>query len=67
MELTGMVCGVGAEDATCAVCDRPVRGVIGAASRRKVSADTTEYAPMAWCLLDPCGHTFSVRRGGLIY
>jgi len=56
-----------ADDATCAVCDRPVRAVVGTPSRQKMSADTTVYAPTAWCMLDPCGHTFTVRRGGLIY
>ena len=55
------------EDAMCAVCDLPVRAVIGAPSRQKMSADTTVYAPAAWCILDPCGHTFTVIRGGLIY
>ena len=55
------------EDATCAVCEQPVRGVLGEPSRRQLSADTTVYAPLAWCMLDPCGHVFTVRRGGLIY
>jgi hypothetical protein len=67
MGLTGMMCELSGEDATCAVCDRPVRSVLGAPSRRRVSADTTVYAPTAWCMLDPCGHIFTVRRGGLIY
>ena len=67
MGVTGMTYGLVAEDATCAVCDRPVRAVVGTPSRQKVSADTTVYAPAAWCVLDPCGHTYTVRRGGLIY
>jgi hypothetical protein len=67
MDLAGLMGDVSAEDATCAICERPVRGFVGAPSPRKVGADTTEYAPTAWCMLDPCGHIFSVRRGGLIY
>ncbi len=67
MGLTGMTYELGAEDATCAVCERPVRAVVGMPSRPKVSADTTLYTSTAWCMLDPCGHTFTVRRGGLIY
>ncbi len=56
-----------APGATCAVCDRPVRSVTGMASHRPVSASTTVYGPAAWCMLDPCGHTFAVRRRGLIH
>ncbi len=56
-----------AADATCASCDQPVSGVLSAPSREQLNADTTVYAPMAWCLLEPCGHVFAVRRGGLIY
>ena len=67
MGVTDMTYEVLAEDATCAVCDQPVRAAVGTPSRQKVSADTTVYAPKAWCRLDPCGHTFTVRRGGLIY
>jgi hypothetical protein len=67
MVATEMMCELSTDDAMCAVCDQPVRGVLGAPSRQKVSADTTVYAPMAWCMLDPCGHVFTVRRGGLIY
>jgi hypothetical protein len=64
---TEMICELSTDDATCAVCDQPVRGVLGAPSRQRLSADTTVYAPRAWCMLDPCGHVFTVRRGGLIY
>lgn len=67
MGLTGMTYERSAKDATCAVCERPVRAVVSTASRPAVSPDTTLYTPMAWCMLDPCGHTFTVRRGGLIY
>jgi plastocyanin len=67
MGVTGMTSELVAREATCAVCDRPVRAVVGTPSRHKVSAGTTVYAPVAWCMLDPCGHTFTVRRGGLIY
>jgi hypothetical protein len=67
MGVTGMMYELVAEDATCAVCDRQVRAVVGTPSRQRVSADTTVYTPTAWCMLDPCGHTFTVRRGGLIY
>jgi hypothetical protein len=67
MGVTGMTSELVADEATCAVCDRPVRAVVGTPSRQKVSAGTTVYAPTAWCMLDPCGHTFTVRRGGLIY
>jgi hypothetical protein len=67
MGLTGMTYELAAEDATCAVCHRQVRAVVGTPSRQRVSADTTVYMPTAWCMLDPCGHTFTVRRGGLIY
>jgi CO dehydrogenase/acetyl-CoA synthase beta subunit len=55
------------EDATCAVCDEPVRAVLGTPSRQVVSPSVTAYAARAWCTLEPCGHTYSVRRGGLIY
>ena len=55
------------EDATCAVCDEPVRAVVGTPSGRQESAFAAVYARMAWCMLEPCGHAFTVRRGGLIY
>lgn len=61
------MCKVSPEDATCAICDRPVREVLGAPARQKVSVNTTIYGHMAWCILEPCGHTFTVRRGGLIH
>ena len=64
---TDLMCELSTEDATCAVCDLPVRAVLGAPSRQKLSAGTTVYAPIAWCMLDPCGHVFTVRRGGLVY
>jgi len=67
MGAASMMCELTTEDATCAVCDEPVRGVLGAPSRQELSVDTTVYAAMAWCMLDPCGHVFTVRRGGLIY
>ena len=67
MGLAGMIRGRCAEDATCAVCDRPVRGFLGEPYRKKLSTNSTVYAVMAWCLLEPCGHTFTVRRGGLIH
>jgi hypothetical protein len=58
---------VSAEDATCASCDQPVSGVLSTPSRQQLNAYTTAYAAMAWCMLEPCGHVFAVRRGGLIY
>ena len=64
---TGMTCEVVADDATCAICDRPVSDVLATPSRQTVSATATVYRAMAWCMLEPCGHTFSVRRGGLIH
>jgi len=67
MGVTGMTAGLLAEEATCAVCGRPVRAVVGTPSRQEVGTGTTGYALAAWCRLDPCGHTFTVRRGGLIY
>lgn len=55
------------DEAMCAVCDQPVVSVVGTPSRQRISASTTVYAPRAWCVLEPCGHAFAVRRGGLIY
>jgi hypothetical protein len=52
---------------TCAVCDRRVTLVQGALLHRKVSATSTLYRAVAWCRLQPCGHVFAVRRGGLIH
>ena len=51
----------------CAVCDRRVTLVQGALLHRKVSATGTLYRAVAWCRLQPCGHVFAVRRGGLIH
>ena len=62
-----MIDEVTAEEATCAVCDRPVRYVLSEPYLRQATANAVVYKPMAWCLLEPCGHTFTVRRGGLIY
>jgi hypothetical protein len=59
--------GTCADDATCAICDRPVVGYSGEPARRGPAAPSTVLADSAWCLLDPCGHTFIVRRGGLIH
>jgi hypothetical protein len=54
-------------DGSCAVCDTPVKAVEGAAARQKVDSFRTLYRARAWCTLLPCGHTFTVRRGGLIH
>jgi hypothetical protein len=64
---TGTMSRVEADGPTCAVCERPVTEVLVAPSRWKVSASATIYAAVARCMLEPCGHTFSVRRGGLIH
>jgi hypothetical protein len=51
----------------CAVCDMPVLGVRGSPGRHQVSATTTVYTARVWCMLTPCGHTFTVRPDGLIH
>lgn len=67
MGVTAITSVLAGEDATCAVCDEPVRAVVGTPSRQTVSSATTVYVATAWCMLEPCGHAFTVRRGGLIY
>jgi len=67
MGVTAMTIELTVEYATCAVCDQPVKTVVGTPSRQMVSAASTAYAATAWCMLEPCGHAFTVRRGGLIY
>jgi hypothetical protein len=52
---------------TCTLCDRRVTFVQGGLLHRKVSATSTVYGAVAWCRLQPCGHLFAVRRGGLIH
>jgi hypothetical protein len=56
-----------AVDPICAVCDTQVTVIQGVPSRQKISAGGTLYRAVAWCRLLPCGHTFAVRAGGLIY
>ena len=56
-----------AVDPVCAVCDTEVTVIQGAPSRRQVSAGSALYRTFAWCRLLPCGHTFTVRAGGLIH
>jgi hypothetical protein len=53
--------------ATCAECDTAVTAIEGRPSRLRLSQQTTLYSDSAWCRLVPCGHTFTVRRGGLIH
>ncbi len=67
MGAAGMTYELSAGGATCAECGQPVRAVVGTPARPRLSADATLHAAFAWCMLDPCGHTFTVRRGGLIY
>ncbi len=52
---------------TCAVCDRRVTLVQGALLHCKVSTTGMLYRAVAWCRVQPCGHVFAVRRGGLIH
>jgi hypothetical protein len=52
---------------TCALCDTEVTVIQGSAARQKVSAGSTLYRAFNWCRLLPCGHTFTVRAGGLIH
>lgn len=51
----------------CALCDRRVTLVEGGRLPRKVSATSTVYGAVTWCRLQPCGHIFAVRLGGLIH
>jgi hypothetical protein len=56
-----------AVDPICAVCDAVVTVIQGTPSRQKVNAGSTLYRTFARCRLLPCGHTFTVRAGGLIH
>jgi hypothetical protein len=56
-----------AVDPVCALCDTEVTFIEGAPARQKLKAGTTLYRPFAWCRLEPCGHTFTVRSGALIH
>jgi hypothetical protein len=67
MGVTDPMCEVSGQDATCAICDRPIRYVLGEPSLRKVTTNTTVYASIGCCMLEPCGQTFTVRRSGLIH
>ena len=58
---------IGATAGTCAECGVAVTAVDGRPSRLRLSSRTTLYAQSAWCRLVPCGHTFTVPRGGLIH
>jgi hypothetical protein len=51
---------------TCALCDGRVTLVQGGLSHREANATSTPYWAVAWCRLQPCGHLFAVRNGGLI-
>ena len=51
----------------CALCDTEVTVIQGAPARQNVSAGSTLYRAFNWCRLLPCGHTFTVRAGGLIH
>jgi hypothetical protein len=61
-----LIRGVCADDATCAICDTPVDSYFGEPARRG-PVTRTVFSDTAWCFLEPCGHTFSVRKGGLIH
>jgi hypothetical protein len=56
-----------AVDPVCALCDTQVTTVQGAPSRQNVGTGGALYRTFAWCRLLPCGHTFTVRPGGLIH
>jgi hypothetical protein len=56
-----------ADDATCAICETPVVSYFGEPARRTPARTRTVFPDAAWCFLEPCGHTFTVRRGGLIH
>jgi hypothetical protein len=58
---------VGATTGTCATCGAAVTAIDGRPSRLRLNQATTLYTLFAWCRLVPCGHTFSVPRGGLIH
>jgi hypothetical protein len=66
MRLTGLRQQILVDDRTCAVCELPVTGVARAPVRRKVESTGTLVTTAVWCRLQPCGHTFMVRSGGLI-
>jgi hypothetical protein len=59
--------GLCADDATCAICDEPVISYFGEPARRPTSVHRIVSADVNWCFLEPCGHTFSVQRGGLFH
>ena len=56
-----------AVEPVCALCETQVAVVQGVPARQTVSATSTLYRAFTWCRLLPCGHTFRVRAGGLIY
>ena len=55
------------EDPTCALCEAHVTLILAAPSRQRITGASTVYRSFAWCRLQPCGHTFAVRRGSLIH
>ena len=55
------------QDPTCALCEAHITLILAAPSRQRVTRASTVYRSFAWCRLQPCGHTFAVRRGGLIH
>jgi hypothetical protein len=55
-----------AGEQVCAVCGEPVTGMTSAPAQPRMDDDDPRTT-VAWVRLEPCGHTFMVKSGGLIH